>query len=273
MYAKIKNTTSLILSKLGFLNDEKPQFGIVLGSGLGALCDRILEPRYLPYTDIEGFAASTVEGHKGRFVAGLLSGRRVVVMQGRLHYYEGYTMDEVTLGARIMCAMGIEALIVTNAAGGVNPSFEIGDIMVIEDQINLLPNPLIGKNMDLVGVRFPDMSEPFSLRLRNLAFQAALGLGISMQRGVYVASSGPTYETQAEYRYFRIIGADACGMSTVPEVIVARHAGVPVVGFSIITNIGISSAPVVNTHHDVVLAANNGGLKLLKVIERWLEIY
>lgn len=272
MYEKIKNITSLTLSKLGFAEGETPEIGIVLGSGLGSLADRIQDAVHLPYQEVEGFSVSTVEGHIGQFIAGQIAGKRVVVMQGRVHYYEGYSMNQVTVGVRVMCQMGIKTLIVTNAAGGLNPDFEVGQVMLIEDQINLLPNPLIGPNIDSVGVRFVDMSEPYCLKLRNLAISVAGQMGIPLQRGVYVGSSGPSYETPAEYRYFRTIGADACGMSTTGEVIVARHAGVDVLGFSIITNVGIvnGKAPV-NSHQDVVKAAKEAGEKLSNIIEKCLQ--
>ncbi|MEG0466727.1 MAG: purine-nucleoside phosphorylase [Mucinivorans sp.] len=271
MYEKIKNITSLIQSKLGFTDDLRPEVAIVLGSGLGVLADHITQCKCLPYSEIDGFPQSTVVGHRGQFVSGMLGGKRVVVMQGRVHYYEGYSMEEVTLGVRIMLMMGARALVVTNAAGGVNPAFKVGDVMLIEDQINLLPNALIGSNDERLGVRFPDMSEAYSLRLRELALSVAGENKVELGRGVYLASSGPSYETPAEYRYFRSIGADACGMSTTPEVIVARHQGVDVLGFSMITNVGIpidSGAKVqVNSHKDVVEAAESAAMKLTKIVE------
>ncbi|MEG2605774.1 MAG: purine-nucleoside phosphorylase [Mucinivorans sp.] len=275
MYEKIKSITSLIQSKLGFSDSQPPQVALVLGSGLGALADCMVNCKYLQYSDIEGFPCSTVAGHVGRFVAGELGGRRVIAMQGRVHYYEGYTMNEVTLGVRVMCMMGVRTLIVTNAAGGVNPDFRVGDVMLIEDQINMLPNPLIGANIDQIGVRFPDMSEAYSLQLRELAVSQAKALSIPLQRGVYLASSGPSYETKAEYRYFSAIGADACGMSTTGEVIVARHAGVEVLGFSIITNVGITlndgQLACANSHTDVVNAAQMAGGRLSQIIEKCIQ--
>lgn len=275
MYEKIKNITSLILSRLDFRDGAGPDVGIVLGSGLGALCDLIEDAVYLPYDQIEGFVVSTVEGHRGQFVGGTLAGKRVIVMQGRMHFYEGYTMDEVTLAVRAMCMMGIRTLVVTNAAGGVNPSLRIGDVMLIEDQINLLPNPLIGRNVDQIGPRFVDMTQPFSSSLRSEASEAARSVGVPIVGGTYLASSGPTYETPAEYRFFRAIGADACGMSTAPEVIVARHAGIDVLGFSIITNVAISqgAVQVENSHDDVVNAAQSASGKLIRIIEKWLKDY
>lgn len=274
MYEKIKNITSLTLSRLGFRGDDRPEVAIVLGSGLGGVVDRIENRRVVPYASIEGFPVSTVEGHSGQFVAGEIGGRRVVAMQGRFHYYEGYSMDEVVLGVRVMCAMGVRVLIVTNAAGGLNPDFEVGDVMLIEDQINLLPNPLLGRNDDRLGVRFVDMNEAFSRPLRQEAIWVAEDLGERLRRGVYLGSSGPTYETPAEYNFFRTIGADACGMSTTSEVIAARHMSVEVLGFSIITNVGIAPDGVaahVNSHEDVVVAAQRGGASLTKIIERCIQ--
>lgn len=274
MYEKIKNITSLTLSRLGFRGDDRPEVAIVLGSGLGGVVDRIENRRVVPYASIEGFPVSTVQGHSGQFVAGEIGGRRVVAMQGRFHYYEGYSMDEVVLGVRVMCAMGVRVLIVTNAAGGLNPDFEVGDVMLIEDQINLLPNPLLGRNDDRLGVRFVDMNEAFSRPLRQEAIGVAEDLGERLRRGVYLGSSGPTYETPAEYNFFRTIGADACGMSTTSEVIAARHMSVEVLGFSIITNVGIAPDGVaahVNSHEDVVVAAQRGGASLTKIIERCIQ--
>lgn len=274
MYEKIKNITSLTLSRLGFRGDDRPEVAIVLGSGLGGVVDRIENRRVVPYASIEGFPVSTVQGHSGQFVAGEIGGRRVVAMQGRFHYYEGYSMDEVVLGVRVMCAMGVRVLIVTNAAGGLNPDFEVGDVMLIEDQINLLPNPLLGRNDDRLGVRFVDMNEAFSRPLRQEAIWVAEDLGERLRRGVYLGSSGPTYETPAEYNFFRTIGADACGMSTTSEVIAARHMSVEVLGFSIITNVGIAPDGVaahVNSHEDVVVAAQRGGASLTKIIERCIQ--
>lgn len=274
MYEKIKNITSLTLSRLGFVGEDRPEVAIVLGSGLGGVVDRIENRRVVPYASIEGFPVSTVTGHSGQFVAGKIGGRRVVAMQGRFHYYEGYSIDDVVLGVRVMCAMGVRALIVTNAAGGLNPDFEVGDVMLIEDQINLLPNPLVGRNDERLGVRFVDMSEAFSRELRQTAIFAAEDLGERLRRGVYIGSSGPTYETSAEYIFFRTIGADACGMSTTPEVIVARHMAVDVLGFSIITNVGITpagGATQVNSHDEVVAAAERGGVSLTKIIERCIQ--
>lgn len=246
--------------------DWVPEVGLVLGSGLGGVADALQGARSVSYANIVGFPVSGVAGHSGRFVAGTLGGKRVIAMQGRVHYYEGYSMEEVVLGVRAMAVWGIKQLIVTNAAGGLNPTFRVGDLMLIEDQINLLPNPLIGANVEELGVRFPDMSEPYSARLRGVAQETARALGIALQGGVYLGASGPSYETPAEYRFFRTIGADACGMSTVCEVIAARHIGVEVLGFSIITN--VAQAAQINSHAEVTAAAQGAATKLSLLIEQ-----
>ena len=218
------------------LGERQPEIGIVLGSGLGKLADQIIDPLVIPYKDIPGFPVSTAIGHKGNFIVGKLGGKSVIAMQGRIHYYEGYGMDLVVLPIRVMISVGIRKLFVSNAAGGVNYDLHVGDLMIIKDHINLLPNPLIGPNLDRLGPRFPDMTRPYDPALINLAETVAAGLGIVLKKGVYVGGTGPSYETPAEYKYFRLIGGDAVGMSTVPEVIAARHAGVPVFGISVITN-------------------------------------
>ena len=219
------------------MGGRQPVVGIVLGSGLGKLADEIQEPLVIPYKDIPGFPVSTAIGHKGNFIVGTLSGKTVIAMQGRIHYYEGYGMDKVTLPIRVMKVIGIQTLFVSNAAGGTNLSYHVGDLMIIQDHINLLPNPLIGPNLDEFGPRFPDMTRPYDPKLIRLAQKIADEKGIHLQRGVYVAVTGPCYETPAEYRYFRSIGADAVGMSTTPEVIVARHSSIPVFGMSVITDV------------------------------------
>lgn len=271
MYQRIKSITSLIRSKLSFTDHYTPSVGLVLGSGLGSLVDAIEGARAVEYADIEGFVTSTVTGHGGRFVAGTIDGVEVIVMQGRVHYYEGYEMEDVVLGVRAMCEMGIKTLIVTNAAGGVNETFAVGDLMMIDDQINLLPNPLIGRNIDQIGPRFPDMTEAFSARKKKIVIECAEQMDIKLRRGVYLASTGSTYETPAEYEFFHRIGADACGMSTTPEVIVARHAGVDVVGFSVITNVGRGVAATVrNSHAEVVEASERATKNLTQLIKQCL---
>lgn len=230
-----------------------PQIGLILGSGLGVLADEIEQAIKIPYSDIPNFPVSTVEGHAGQLVYGQLEGATVVVMQGRFHYYEGYSFDKVTFPVRVMKALGVEQLVVTNAAGGVNESFEPGDLMIISDHINNMGgNPLIGPNDSALGVRFPDMTEAYSKRLRQLAKDVANEIGLRVREGVYVANTGPTYETPAEIRMIRVMGGDAVGMSTVPEVIVARHAGMEVLGISCISNMaaGILDQPL--THDEVI---------------------
>ena len=216
---------------------DQPRVGIVLGTGLGSLADQVEQAHRIPYESIPHFPTSTVDTHAGELVMGTLAGVPVVALSGRFHFYEGYTLQEVTFPIRVARELGIDTLIVSNAAGGLNPQFRTGDLMLIADHINFLgDNPLIGPNDDTLGPRFPDMCEPYSNALLDLAETKALELGIKTQRGVYLACSGPCLETRAEYRFMRLIGADAVGMSTVPEVIVAVHAGLRVLGFSAITD-------------------------------------
>ncbi|MFY4775901.1 purine-nucleoside phosphorylase [Metabacillus sp. RGM 3146] len=232
---------------------ETPKIGLILGSGLGVLADDIQNAVKISYSDIPGFPESTVEGHAGQLVLGKLNGVMVAAMQGRFHFYEGYTMDKVTFPVRVMKELGIETLIVTNAAGGINESFEPGDLMLISDHINNTgTNPLIGLNDDNLGVRFPDLSEAYSKRLRLLAKNTAGRIGLSVKEGVYVANTGPSYETPAEIRMLRVMGGDAVGMSTVPEVIVAKHANLEVLGISCISNMaaGILDQPL--SHDEVI---------------------
>lgn len=264
---KIYAAADYIKKRIG---DSKPVAGIVLGSGLGKLADKIGNPIIVPYKDIPHFPASTAVGHQGNFIAGELGGKFVVAMQGRFHYYEGYTMEYVTLPIRVMKVLGIEHLFVSNAAGGVNFGFKIGDLMIIKDHINLLPNPLIGPNMEEFGPRFPDMTRPYSPQLIAAAKEIAAQEGIELKEGTYLASTGPTYETPAEYKYFRTIGADAVGMSTIPEVIVARHSSIPVFGISVITNEAHDDyAPdYENDGDDVVRAANAAAEKMNLLFER-----
>lgn len=260
----------------GILSDFnlQPTVGIVLGSGLGKLAEKIEDPVTIPYRDIPGFPVSTAIGHKGNYIIGQLGGKTVIAMQGRIHYYEGYTMDLVTLPIRVMKVLGIKYLFVSNAAGGVNYDFKVGDLMIINDHINMLPNPLIGPNMDDFGPRFPDMTRPYDHAIIRLAKEIAGEMGISLKEGVYFAGTGPTYETPAEYKYIRIIGGDATGMSTVPEVIVARHSGIPVFGMSVITNEAHDdyAEDYVNDGDDVIKAANAAADKMsalfAKIIER-----
>ena len=224
----------------GYLRDRlpaAPQVGLVLGSGLGGLADRLEHPVYIPYSEIPGFVVSTAPGHAGRFVAGQLAGKQVLCMQGRLHFYEGHSMEDIVFPVRVMKELGIEALILTNAAGGVNLEFSVGDLMVIEDHINFMGrNPLTGPNDEEVGPRFCDMTFAYTPALRELALKVAAEQGVAMRTGVYLGYMGPSYETPAEIRAFRTLGADAVGMSTVPEVIAASHCGLKVLAMSLITN-------------------------------------
>ena len=213
-----------------------PVAGIVLGSGLGRLADRIENPVVIPYRDIPGFPVSTAVGHKGNFIIGRLGGKTVIAMQGRFHYYEGYPMELVTIGVRTMAVLGVKFLFVSNAAGACNPDFRVGDLVIIRDHISMFPNPLIGPNLDEMGPRFPDMTCAYDLELQQLALDCAAQLGFEPRKGVYFGSTGPTYETPAEVRFYRTVGADLLGMSTVPEVIVARHCGLRVFGMSVVTN-------------------------------------
>ena len=258
---KIYQAAEFIKSRIGA---AEPFAGIVLGSGLGKLADKIENPVVVPYSEIPHFPVSTAQGHKGNFIAGSLGGKFVVAMQGRFHYYEGYSMEYVTLPIRVMKVLGIKYLFVSNAAGGVNYNYKVGDLMMIRDHINLLPNPLIGPNLEEFGPRFPDMTRPYEPALMELAEKIAAQAGIPLHRGVYLASTGPTYETPAEYKYFRTIGADAVGMSTIPEVIVARHSSIPVFGMSVITNEAHDDfAPdFVNDGDDVVRAADAAADKM-----------
>lgn len=264
---RIKTAAEYVGAKLG---GRVPVTGIVLGSGLGRLADRIGNRIVIPYHEIPGFPVSTVIGHKGNLIAGELGGKFVIAMQGRFHYYEGYPMDLVTLPIRVMKVLGIRYLFVSNAAGGVNYDFKVGDLMVIRDHINLLPNPLIGKNLDDFGPRFPDMTRPYDLDLIRKAETIAYELHIDLKKGVYVGGTGPSYETPAEYRYFRLIGGDAVGMSTIPEVIVARHSSIPVFGMSVITNEAHDdySDDYVNDGEDVVRAADAAAERMSLLFER-----
>ena len=236
MLEQIKETADFIRNKTNF----NPQIGIILGTGLGGLVKEIETKYVIPYEEIPNFPLSTVEGHSGKLIFGMLGGKNVVAMQGRFHYYEGYDMKQVTFPVRVMRFIGIERLFVSNASGGVNPDFEIGDLMILNDHVNLFPtNPLIGKNYPELGPRFPDMSEPYDLQMIKMAKDIADNHKIRVQVGSYAGVSGPCLETPAEYRYIRNIGADAVGMSTVPEVIVGRHMGIPCFAISIITDMGV----------------------------------
>ena len=267
---KIQDAAKYVKTLIG---NRTPEVGIVLGSGLGRLVDRIQKQIVIPYKDIPFFPVSTAVGHKGNYICGFLGGRCVLAMQGRFHYYEGYAMEDVTLGIRVMKALGVEYLFVSNAAGACNPDFRTGDIAVIYDHISNIPNPLIGKNFEELGPRFPDMTCAYDSSLQELAFEQAGKLGIRLQRGVYFASTGPTYETPAEVRFYRMIGADLLGMSTVPEVIVARHAGIKVFGVSVVTNCSNfqNVEKNLNDADDVVVQADHAAEKLSELFASMIE--
>ena len=257
----------------GQLGDRKPVVGIVLGSGLGRLAASVEDPLVVPYKNIPGFPVSTAIGHKGNFIIGKLGGKEVIMMQGRIHYYEGYSMDLVTLPTRVMKVIGIKWLFVSNAAGGVNYDYRIGDLMIIKDHICQQPNPLIGPNMDEFGPRFPDMTRPYDPALIAKAEKIATELGIKVHKGVYYGGTGPTYETPSEYKYIRIIGGDATGMSTIPEVITARHSDIPVFGMSVITNEAHDdyAEDYKNDGDDVVKAADAAAGKMCQIFLKLIE--
>lgn len=253
-------------------NHFHPLTGIVLGSGLGGLVKEIDVKHTISYENIPYFPLSTVEGHSGKLIFGFLSGKPVVAMQGRFHFYEGYDIQKVVYPIRVMKYLGIEQLFLSNAAGGVNPEMEIGDIMIINDHINLLPtNPLIGRNIPEFGPRFPDMSDAYHQPTIDKAIEISKEAGYKILQGVYIAMSGPTFETPAEYRYVRIIGGDAVGMSTVPEVIIARHMGIPCFGISVITDLGVPGKIVEVTHEDVIKAASKAETKMTHIFKRLLD--
>lgn len=263
MLVKIEESTSFIQSK----TTVKPEIGIILGTGLGGLVNEIHIIDEIPYHEIPNFPVSTVVGHSGKLIFGELGGKQVVAMQGRFHYYEGYGMQEVTFPVRVMKFLGIERLFVSNASGGVNPDFEIGEIMIINDHINLFPaHPLTGKNEDSLGPRFPDMSEAYDKEMIALAKKIAAENEIRIAEGVYAGLTGPTLETPAEYKYVRIIGADTVGMSTVPEVIVARHMGIPCFAISIITDLGVPGKIMEVTHEDVIQVAKKQEPKMTLIM-------
>lgn len=253
MLKKIKETASYLRNRIQIL----PKVGIVLGTGLGELATQITDRQEIPYQEIPNFPVSTVEGHSGKLIIGKLGGVLVLAMQGRFHYYEGYSMKEVTFPVRVMKELGVETLLLSNAAGGMNSEFEIGELMIIRDHINLFPeHPLRGRNYDELGVRFPDMSQPYDATLREKAKAIAARHGIRVKEGVYVGTQGPSFETPAEYKFFSVIGGDAVGMSTVPEVIVAVHAGIKVFAMSIITDLGVPGKIVEVSHEEVQRIAN-----------------
>ncbi len=265
MLEQIEFTTKSIRDKT---NDFIPEVGIILGTGLGGLVKEITVEHVLPYENIPNFPVSTVEGHNGKLIFGDLGGKNVVAMQGRFHFYEGYTMQQITFPVRVMKALGVNTLCVSNAAGGMNPAFDVGEIMIITDHINLFPsNPLIGKNLNVLGPRFPDMSESYNKKLIDLAVAIAKEKNIKISKGVYAGLTGPCFETPAEYAYMWRIGADAVGMSTVPEVIVAKHGGMNVFGVSIITDLGIEGKVFNVTHEEVQQVANQQEPKMSLLVK------
>ncbi|HOU31010.1 MAG TPA: purine-nucleoside phosphorylase [Bacteroidales bacterium] len=262
MLEKIKETIDFLKSR-GF---NSPDAGIILGTGLGGLTEKITNSIEIDYRDIPNFPVSTVKGHEGKLIYGDFGKKKIVAMKGRFHYYEGYGSEQITFPVRVLKYLGIKCLFLSNAAGGLNPDFEIGDIMIITDHINLLPNPLIGQNDDRIGPRFPDMGEAYDSYLINKALMIAQNHGIKVHRGVYLATTGPTFETPAEYRHFRIIGADAVGMSTTPEVITARHMGLPCFAVSIITDLGVEGKIKYTTHETVIQEAAKTEERMTKLM-------
>ena len=256
----------------GRLGGRQPKVALILGSGLGPIADTVKDPIVIPYKEIPGFPVSTAVGHKGNFISGELAGTQVFVMQGRFHYYEGYPMETVTIGVRVFRQLGIQFLFVFNAAGAANPAFKVGDMVMITDHINMMPNPLIGPNMEDFGPRFPDMTCPYDLELQDLARTCAAKVGVEIQEGVYFGSTGPTYETPAEVRFYRLVGADLLGMSTIPEVIVARHCGIRVFGMSAVTNVcNTTNKPVnFNDGDDVVDQAGKVVINIGKLLNEML---
>ena len=264
MYEKVQETVNYIKSKTNF----SPEFGVILGSGLGGFTDDIEVEFTLPYNEIPNFPVSTVEGHKGALVFGTIGNKKVVAMQGRFHYYEGYDMKEVTFPVRVMKFLGVEKLVVSNASGGVNPFYKVGDIVIIYDHINMVPeHPLRGKNDERFGPRFVNMSEPYSRELITKAKNIAIELNIEVKDGIYYGLQGPTFETLSEYRMVKIVGADCVGMSTVPEVIVARHMGVECFGISVITDIGDEHSIDTISHQEVLEAAQKAEPKVRTLIK------
>ncbi len=268
MYEKIKETARFLMD----IGIEKPEIGIVLGTGLGGIVKMIEVEKKIPYHDIPNFPVSTVSGHSGTLIYGELSGKKVVAMQGRFHYYEGWEMPEVTFPIRVMKLLGVEKLMVSNASGGVNPKFKVGDIMIITDHINMMPeHPLRGENEDRFGPRFVDMHEPYSKRMITLMKKVARENKISVREGIYLALQGPTFETPAEYRMVKLMGADAVGMSTVPEVIVAKHMGMDCFGLSVITDLGIEGKIEEVSHEAVQLAAKSSEAIISKLVAAFIE--
>lgn len=266
---RIKAAATELQSRIG---GRKPTVGVVLGSGLDELGDKIEDAVVVPFVQIPGFPKATAIGHKGNFVCGQIGGKCVLAMQGRYHAYEGLDMDTITLPTRVMAELGIKYFLVSNASGGCNPSYKVGDLMLIRDHINMMPNPLIGPNMEEFGTRFPDMTCAYDLELQDRMRQISSEEGIALQRGVYLACTGPTYETPAEYKFFRAIGADTVGMSTIPEVIVARHCGMRVLGMSVVTDMAPESGAQTTTDADeVIRVAAEMSAKMSRLFSRLIS--
>ena len=263
MLKEIKESAKFLKGKTGYM----PEIGIILGTGLGGLVAEIIIEHSISYNEIPNFPISTVEGHSGRLIFGKLGGKQVIAMQGRFHFYEGYSMQKVTFPVRVMKLLGIQHLIVSNASGGVNPNFEVGDLMILTDHINLIPNPLIGTNISELGPRFPDMSEAYSKDLILKAERIAKTNEIHLQKGIYIALTGPTLETPAEYKHMRIIGGDTVGMSTAPEVIVARHMNIPCFAMSVITDLGVPGKIQKVSHEEIQKVAEVAEPKLTLIIK------
>jgi len=269
MLTKIKETADFIRTRV---NGEMPRLAIILGTGLGPLGDQITEKQEIKYEEIPNFPVSTVEGHSGKLIFGNLGGKRVMAMSGRFHYYEGYDMKQVTFPVRVFRELGVETLFVSNAAGGMNKEFHVGDVMIITDHINLFPeNPLRGKNYNELGTRFPAMTEAYYGKYIEMADKIAEEKNLRIVHGVYVGTTGPTFETPAEYEYFRVIGGDAVGMSTVPEVIVANHGGMKVFGISVITDLGGKDIKEVPTHEEVQQAAIKAQPTVVALVTKMVE--
>jgi purine-nucleoside phosphorylase len=265
---RISEATRFVRSKTAL----KPDYAIILGTGIGGLAGAVKSATHIPFNKIPNFPVSTVLGHSGELVVGMLSGKRVVAMNGRVHYYEGYSMQDVTFPTRVMKFLGARTLIVSNAVGGMNPFYRRGDIVIIADHINLMgDNPLIGPNDDSIGTRFPDMSEPYTRKLIDLTEQVAIDLRLKVHKGVFVAVAGPNLETAAEYRFLRGIGADTVGMSTVPEVLAARHMNMDVLGMSVVTDMCLADALEPGDHRVILKAAQSAEPKLTKIVKEVLR--
>ena len=270
MWEQVQETVSFIKEKTNFT----PEYGVILGSGLGNFTEDIQIEFSLPYSEIPNFPVSTVEGHKGALVFGTIGDKKVVAMQGRFHFYEGYSMKEVTFPIRVMKYLGVQKLVVSNASGGVNPNYEVGSIVILKDQINMMPeHPLRGKNDERFGPRFLNMSEPFSNNMISVAKALAKNLKIKVQDGIYLGLQGPTFETLAEYKMVKILGADCVGMSTVPEVIVARHMDIECFGLSVITDMGNEESIESVSHHEVLEAAKKAEPNVRRLIKELILKY